>query len=237
MVEQIFSGRPVVLKKGLTLEAGRRYVILLERLGMRARLAPMRGAAPVEAPPPAKSEEEFDPERTQLAGADALRAFTAALGNASGVIDTSSPEPRLNFMPPTARPVAPAPVAKPAATTPVAPAPAEAPRAAPQAAEPTIIIPKPALPATAAPELRPNVAVVAGPATEIPPETIAPAMQRPHAPIPKTVHVPAPETVLVTEDGDDIEPTSAPSGRGRYAFWTGVVCVLIGAAWFYLRSH
>jgi hypothetical protein len=225
MIEQIFSGRPVVLKKGLTLEAGRRYVILLERLGMRARLAPMRGSAPVEAaPPPAKpAEEEFDPERTHIASADAMRAFAAALGT-SGATEPRSAEPQLNFVPPPARPAA-----KPA-PAPLAPKP-ETSRPAP--AEATIVIPKPTAPA---PEIRSSFAAT-GPATEIPPETIAPALHRPHAPIPKTHHVPAPETVLVTEDGEDIESEPVRSPLGRYAFWTGVLCVLAAAAWFYLRSR
>ncbi|MCL2658637.1 MAG: hypothetical protein FWD62_14730 [Betaproteobacteria bacterium] len=63
LIEQIFSGRPVILKKGLDADAGQRYIELLERLGMRARIEPMPGTAESiqafekPAPPPPKAVE------------------------------------------------------------------------------------------------------------------------------------------------------------------------------------
>lgn len=89
-IEQVFSGQPVVLKKGLDPVTGDRYVALLARIGMRATLLPMPtppatppaalpqadtavtatpeppAPAPVTAPPAPAPAAPFDPEATHL---------------------------------------------------------------------------------------------------------------------------------------------------------------------------
>lgn len=50
MLEQLFSGRRVILKKGLVQEIGTRYIAELETLGMKAALEPEIAVAPATAP-------------------------------------------------------------------------------------------------------------------------------------------------------------------------------------------
>ena len=62
-IERLFSGKAMVLKKGVSREAGERYRALLEKAGIACDLVPAGVAAP---PPP--------PARPPPGGADSPRA-------------------------------------------------------------------------------------------------------------------------------------------------------------------
>lgn len=99
-IEQLFSGGPAILKKGLDAVSGARYLALLAHIGMRASLEPQSAEAspapepqsPPPAPPPPASQATvaFDAERTQLAGAADLARY---LSDAPAPASTAEPEP------------------------------------------------------------------------------------------------------------------------------------------------
>ncbi len=95
-LERLFSGQQVILKKGLTEATGQRYVALLERFGMRARLIPTRNSVPQEARP-APPKDNFDPEQTQIVRANDLRACAIP-----GVLTPDDNEPPQHAPPATA---------------------------------------------------------------------------------------------------------------------------------------
>lgn len=75
-IERLFSGRPAVLKKGISAELGDRYVSELRRIGMVVRLEAMEATpAPVTPPQPVVNPYSSDMDKTQLADPHALSRF------------------------------------------------------------------------------------------------------------------------------------------------------------------
>jgi hypothetical protein len=84
-IEQLFSGRPAILKKDLDAVSGARYLALLAHIGMRASLEAQSAEASPEpeaqSPEPASpipaspASAAFDAERTQLASAADLARY------------------------------------------------------------------------------------------------------------------------------------------------------------------
>lgn len=111
-IEQLFSGQPAILKKGLDAKSGARYLALLAHIGMRARLEPERREFEPPAPPP---PEPFDPERTQLADVASFNRHIEALQRARPTAPVEASVPRAQApeasLPPPPPPVAPAPSA------------------------------------------------------------------------------------------------------------------------------
>lgn len=100
-IEQLFSGRPAILKKNLDAVSGARYLALLAHIGMRASLEQQSTEAKPEPQTPAQATAApFDPERTQLAGAAELSRY---INDAPPPAPAAVPEPVAE---PKAKPVA-----------------------------------------------------------------------------------------------------------------------------------
>ena len=103
-IEQLFSGRPAILKKDLDAVGGARYLALLAHIGMRASLEQQSAEASSEQQTPAPAAQStaapFDPERTQLAGAAELARY---INDAPTPAPASTPEPVAEPEPSTTR--------------------------------------------------------------------------------------------------------------------------------------
>jgi len=79
---RLFSGKPVVLKKGLDMSAVEQYVAELNHIGMKVRVEPIpETRMPAQEPPPPSAPSSWpqlhgdESEKTQLADAEALQKY------------------------------------------------------------------------------------------------------------------------------------------------------------------
>lgn len=79
---RLFSGKPVVLKKGLDMSAAEKYVGELNNIGMKVRVEPIPEVRAVPVPEPVQPDasswpqlQGYEAEKTQLADAEALMKY------------------------------------------------------------------------------------------------------------------------------------------------------------------